>query len=154
VTLAYTDPPALTAAARVLVNDLDLVVIDPTGRRFLGNVGLDSANESAPGGAPDRANNVGSVFVARPAPKGVAGDRRRPPGRLRPAPSNPPAGPDVRSGRVWGAALISGPQRRDSPPHVGSPGFLILGARPGRSRSRQEPVARAAGQALGGAARV
>jgi hypothetical protein len=67
VTLAYTDPPALTAAAKALVNDLDLIVIGPDGRRFLGNVGLDAANESAPGGTPDRANNVENVFVPRPA---------------------------------------------------------------------------------------
>jgi hypothetical protein len=68
VTLAYTDPPGLTTAAKALVNDLDLIVIAPDGARYFGNVGLLDDNLSAPGGGPDRANNVENVFLRSPQP--------------------------------------------------------------------------------------
>jgi hypothetical protein len=67
-TLAYTDPLGLTIAAKVLVNDLDLIVISPGGMRYFGNVGLLDGNASAPGGSPDRVNNVENVFVRDPEP--------------------------------------------------------------------------------------
>jgi hypothetical protein len=64
VTLAWTDPPASPAAARSLVNDLDLVVVvvrvaaggAAASTRVLGNGG--SRNDSA---LPDSVNNVESV---------------------------------------------------------------------------------------------
>ena len=54
VVLAYADAPAEMAAASQLVNDLDLCVVSPSGRRIFPN-SL---------GAPDRLNNVEGVKVA------------------------------------------------------------------------------------------
>jgi Subtilase family len=68
VTLAWTDPLGTTVAAKSLVNDLDLIVIAPDGKRYLGNYGLLEANVSREGGAPDRINNVENVFLEKPVP--------------------------------------------------------------------------------------
>jgi hypothetical protein len=68
VTMAYTDPPGTTAATKALVNDLDLVVIAPDGKRYFGNHGLLDGNVSREGGTPDRVNNVENVFLDKPAP--------------------------------------------------------------------------------------
>ena len=67
VTLAYTDPLGTTAAAKALVNDLDLIVISPNGERYYGNHGLLDANVSRAGGTPDRRNNVENLFLHEPA---------------------------------------------------------------------------------------
>ena len=67
VTLAYTDPLGTTAAAKALVNDLDLIVIAPDGKRYYGNQGLLDGNVSRAGGTPDRLNNVENVFLDEPA---------------------------------------------------------------------------------------
>ncbi len=64
VTLAWTDPASTPAAARNLVNDLDLRVHGPGGTR-LGNVFAGGA--SAPGGSADRLNNVEQVLLPNPA---------------------------------------------------------------------------------------
>jgi hypothetical protein len=50
VTLAYTDPLGTTAAAKALVNDLNLIVIAPDGKRYNGNHGLLDGNVSRTGG--------------------------------------------------------------------------------------------------------
>ncbi len=63
VTLVWTDSPSTPAAARNLVNDLDLVVSGPGGTR-LGNVFAGGA--SAPGGNADRLNNVEQVLLPSP----------------------------------------------------------------------------------------
>jgi len=68
VTLAYTDPLGTTATAKVLVNDLDLIVIAPDGKRYCGNHGLIDGNVSRAGGTPDRLNNVENVFLDEPVP--------------------------------------------------------------------------------------
>jgi serine protease AprX len=68
VTMVYTDPLGTTAATKALVNDLDLIVISPDGKRYLGNHGLLEGNISKEGGAPDRLNNVENVFLNKPAP--------------------------------------------------------------------------------------
>jgi hypothetical protein len=78
VTLVWTDFPGMPdsppAAARLdapetwnaarLINDLDLTVSGPAGT-YLGNVF--SEGYSAPGGSPDRRNNVEQVWIAAPA---------------------------------------------------------------------------------------
>ncbi len=66
VTLAWSDPPATTAAAVALVNDLDLEVVTPDGSTtYLGN---DFANGwSTTGGEPDRLNPVEGVRIQNPA---------------------------------------------------------------------------------------
>lgn len=58
ITLAYTDAPGTAAAQRTLVNDLDLVVIDPQGRTLFPN-GL---------GGKDSVNNMEQVDVLNPVP--------------------------------------------------------------------------------------
>ncbi|MDI6631871.1 MAG: S-layer homology domain-containing protein [Thermoanaerobacteraceae bacterium] len=61
VTLCWTDPPALPGARQALVNDLDLVVEGPDGRRYLGN-------DFEKQGVPDRLNNVEQVQIPQPVP--------------------------------------------------------------------------------------
>ena len=65
VTLAWTDAPSTTPAAKHLVNDLDLELVAPDGTTYLGNAFLDGW--SVTGGAPDRTNNLENVYVAAPA---------------------------------------------------------------------------------------
>jgi hypothetical protein len=67
-TLVYSDPLGTTTAAKALVNDLDLIVTAPDGKRYFGNHGLLESNFSKEGGAPDRVNNVENVFLDKPAP--------------------------------------------------------------------------------------
>ena len=67
VTLAWTDAPGSTVAAKALKNDLDLAVI-VNGIIYKGNVF--SGAYSVPGGTADSLNNVESVFL----PAGVSGD--------------------------------------------------------------------------------
>jgi hypothetical protein len=67
-TLAYTDPLGMITSAKALVNDLDLIVIAPDGRRYFGNHGLLEGNASREAGTPDRVNNVESVFLDKPTP--------------------------------------------------------------------------------------
>jgi len=60
VTLVWTDPEVAPGSARPLVNNLDLVVRDPSGKEWRGNSFL----------FPDRAddvNNVEEVFIPSPA---------------------------------------------------------------------------------------
>ncbi len=64
VTLAWTDYPSTTAAARNLVNDLDLIVSAPDGTTYRGNVF--SGGWSTSGGAADRTNNLENVYVLVP----------------------------------------------------------------------------------------
>ena len=65
VTLAWTDAPGSTTAARALVNDLDLQLIAPDGLVYSGNVFVDGW--SSPAGAADRINNLENVYVPAPA---------------------------------------------------------------------------------------
>jgi hypothetical protein len=60
-TLTWTDPAASPGAARALVNDLDLRVVDPDGREYLGN-------DFQARGVTDSANNVEQVVVDDPVP--------------------------------------------------------------------------------------
>lgn len=57
VTLAWTDPPAQSAASQTLVNDLDLFVDGPGGRIFANG-----------GNAADRKNNLEAIRLETPAP--------------------------------------------------------------------------------------
>ncbi|MGQ9711349.1 MAG: S-layer homology domain-containing protein [Desulfotomaculales bacterium] len=61
VTLAWTDPAAAPGAARTLVNNLDLVVTAPGGKRYLGN-------DFAGRGQADATNNVERVYIPDPQP--------------------------------------------------------------------------------------
>lgn len=67
VTLAWTDPPASSLAARKLVHDLDLVVVDPAGNVHYPWT-LDPAHPAAPAvrTGPNRADNVEQVLVDDP----------------------------------------------------------------------------------------
>ncbi|GAB6273419.1 MAG: S-layer homology domain-containing protein [Peptococcaceae bacterium] len=59
-TLAWTDPPGTPGNKKVLVNDLDLVVVTPDGKKCLGN--------DAGQGKRDEKNNVEQVFIPEPVP--------------------------------------------------------------------------------------
>ncbi|MFH1085327.1 MAG: S8 family serine peptidase, partial [Chloroflexota bacterium] len=66
VTLVWSDYPSTEAAAKNLVNDLDLVVTAPDGQTtYSGNVF--SGGWSQTGGSADRANNVENVYIQAPA---------------------------------------------------------------------------------------
>jgi hypothetical protein len=58
VTLAWTDPPAQASAAATLINNLDLRVVGPDGKTYLGNGRA----------TPDVKNNVEGIRIERPAP--------------------------------------------------------------------------------------
>ena len=61
VTLVWSDFPSTEAAAANLVNDLDLLVTDPGGTQYRGNVF--SGGWSQTGGSADRVNNVENVYI-------------------------------------------------------------------------------------------
>jgi subtilase family serine protease/subtilisin family serine protease len=65
VTVAWTDAPSTTAAAKHLVNDLDLQLIAPDGTTYNGNGFVDGY--AVPGTTPDRTNNLENVYIAAPA---------------------------------------------------------------------------------------
>jgi hypothetical protein len=69
ITLVWTDYPGNPAAAKALVNDLDLEVVAPDGTRYYGNQGLYSSGQCARGSA-DACNPVETVFI----PQAAAGD--------------------------------------------------------------------------------
>lgn len=56
ITLCYTDAPGSTSSARALVNDLDLIAIDPAGKRVF-------PNRLA---AKDAINNCEDIEIAKP----------------------------------------------------------------------------------------
>ena len=61
ITLAWSDYPSTTTAAKNLVNDLDLIVTAPDGTRYLGNAFAGGWSQT--GGAADRTNNLENVYV-------------------------------------------------------------------------------------------
>lgn len=68
-TLVYADPAAVPMAAIHRVNDLNLIVVSPSGVLYRGNEGLDTGNWSppaAPNGIGDSRNTVENVFIATP----------------------------------------------------------------------------------------
>lgn len=67
VTLVYTDVPGFPGAIPALVNNLDLEVLGPDGKLYLGNQFL--GGESMPDtGRPDPINNVEGVHLPQPVP--------------------------------------------------------------------------------------
>jgi subtilisin family serine protease len=70
VTLAWTDYPGQPAAAKALVNDLDLEIIAPNGTHYVGNQGLYSSGQCLRGGKWDACNNTEGIILAQ-APAGT-----------------------------------------------------------------------------------
>jgi hypothetical protein len=68
-TIAWSDPPASALASTVLVNDVDLRLVDPSGRVFTPWV-LDANNpaNAATTNYPDRLNNVEQVLATNLTP--------------------------------------------------------------------------------------
>lgn len=60
ITIAWTDPAGGVTSPKALVNNLDLTVTDPDGRKYLGN---DFLNQG-----PDMLNNVEQVYIRNPLP--------------------------------------------------------------------------------------
>src|SRR5437899_4361804 len=67
ITLAYTDVPGFPGAIPALVNDLDLEVVAPDGRVYLGNQ-FDQGESYSGAPAGDRINNVEAVHIFEPVP--------------------------------------------------------------------------------------
>ncbi len=68
VTLAWDDYPATPNADPALVNDLDLVVTDPSsGRHYPWTLDPDNPSNAAVRTAEDHTNNIEQVYVANPA---------------------------------------------------------------------------------------
>lgn len=63
VTLAWTDFPGEPAAAKVLVNDLDLEVIAPNGAHYYGNQGVYASGQCLRDGKWDQCNNVEGITI-------------------------------------------------------------------------------------------
>lgn len=61
VTLVWSDYPSTEVAALNLVNNLNLVVISPSGKKYKGN--LFANGWSKTGGKADKVNNVENVFI-------------------------------------------------------------------------------------------
>src|SRR5690606_12685694 len=64
-TLAFTDPPASAGAFNAVVNDVDLVVVSPSGTVYVGNImsgGVSTANPLI----ADQINSVEQVIVSSP----------------------------------------------------------------------------------------
>jgi hypothetical protein len=68
VTLAWTDYPGQPAAAKALVNDLDLEVIAPNGTHYVGNQGLYTTGQCLRDGKYDACNNVEGLILPQAAP--------------------------------------------------------------------------------------
>jgi serine protease AprX len=68
VTLAWTDYPGQPAAAKALVNDLDLEIIAPNGTRYVGNQGLYTSGQCLRDGKYDACNNVEGLILPQAAP--------------------------------------------------------------------------------------
>ncbi len=68
ITLAWADAPAAVNATFAPINDLDLLVISPTGDVYFGNFFV--GGQSSPGGNRDSINNLEQVLVNAP----VAGE--------------------------------------------------------------------------------
>ena len=63
ITLAWTDYPGSTFAAKALVNDLDLEVVAPNGTHYYGNSGLYSSGQCFRASKWDACNNVEGVLI-------------------------------------------------------------------------------------------
>jgi subtilisin family serine protease len=69
LTLAWTDYPGQPAAAKALINDLDLEIVAPDGTHYRGNQGLYSSGQCLRDGLWDACNNVEGIIV----PQALAG---------------------------------------------------------------------------------
>jgi len=63
VTLVWTDYPGQPAAAKALVNDLDLEVITPDGTHYYGNEGVYLSGQCLRDGQWDACNNVEGILI-------------------------------------------------------------------------------------------
>jgi subtilisin family serine protease len=68
VTMAFLDPAGNPAARVHRINDLDLRLTSPDGQVYHGNVGLEDALQSRPGGAPNSVDTVENVFLQSATP--------------------------------------------------------------------------------------
>lgn len=120
ITLVWTDPPGeeepegidlsiVTGeyADPVLVNDLDLRVVAPDGREFLGNGDRDRGDHDLGENGPDRLNNVEAVRIPNP----VAGDYR-----LIVAGHEIAQGPQPFAIVMAGNRVVQGPEPTPTPP--------------------------------------
>lgn len=67
ITMAYTDVPGTPSAIPALVNDLDLEVVAPNGKVYLGNQ-FSNGDSISDASTPDNINNVESVHILTPVP--------------------------------------------------------------------------------------
>lgn len=93
ITLAWTDPAGATSAKNNLVNDLNLTITAPDGKKHLGN--------GFTGQSPDAVNNVEQVYIRNPLP----GDYTI---EVRASSVNAPAGNTQDYSLVYGQLLSTG----------------------------------------------
>jgi hypothetical protein len=67
VTMIYRDWPGTTGSSQHRINDMDLMVTDPSGAVYWGNRGLRNNMWSNAGGNPNTKDTVENVFVQKPA---------------------------------------------------------------------------------------
>ena len=63
VTISWYDPPNTEFAAKFLLHDLDLIVIDPHGQSFYGNAGISLDGHKSLGAQRDELNNNEQVWI-------------------------------------------------------------------------------------------
>lgn len=66
VVLSFFDAPATLPATFAPVNDIDLILVSPSGQRYFGN--FFSNGISAPAGTPDGLNSTEVVYMPQPEP--------------------------------------------------------------------------------------
>ncbi len=66
ISLVWSDFPGAVPASQNLVNDLDLLVVSPSGVEYRGNFGLNTSMWSMADGEKDELNNVENVFIQVP----------------------------------------------------------------------------------------
>jgi uncharacterized membrane protein len=67
ITLTWTDPAGTPASSKNLINDLDIILESPDGKKYYGNNFQN--DQSADGGEPDDINNVEGLYIPQ-APTG------------------------------------------------------------------------------------
>jgi len=65
--MIYRDWPGTTGSSLHRINDMDLMVTDPSGTVYWGNRGLKNNMWSNAGGNPNTKDTVENVFVQKPA---------------------------------------------------------------------------------------
>jgi hypothetical protein len=128
--LCWTDYPGMPGAGRMIVNDLDLMLIDPYGTQYKGNVFATSQSTPGTGTAADTVN-VEENFLRN------AGAYRPGVWKLRVSARNTPQGPQPYAIAITGP--LTGSLTWASAPLIGFQSTAVLDAAQSRPNGRLDP---------------